>query len=57
MKKVNVISPKEPAVSLILLITLPLMLVSCFTGVEDTKKVSDKDVSKAISRSQTAMKK
>lgn len=57
MKKVNVISPKGPAVSLILLITLPLMLVSCFTGVEGTKKVSDKDVSKAISRSQTAMKK
>ena len=57
MKKVNVISPKGPAVSLILLITLPLMLVSCFTGVEGTKKVSDKDVSKAISRSQTTMKK
>ncbi len=57
MKKVNVISPKGPVVFLILLITLPLMLVSCFTGVEGTKKVSDKDVSKAISRSQTAVKK
>ena len=57
MKKVNVISPKGPVVFLILLITLPLMIVSCFTGVEGTKKVSDKDVSKAISRSQTAVKK
>ena len=57
MKKVNVISPKGPVVFLILLITLPLMFVSCFTGVEGTKKVSDKDVSKAISRSQTAVKK
>ena len=57
MKKVNVILPKGPVVFLILLITLPLMLVSCFTGVEGTKKVSDKDVSKAISRSQTAVKK
>lgn len=57
MKKVNAISSNRPLAVMLFLVALPLMLVSCFTGVESTKKVSDKDVSKAISRTQIAVKK
>lgn len=47
----------RPIVIIFLLSVFPVLLMSCFTGVEGTKKVSDKDVDKAISRSQNAAKK